>query len=501
MGHLVGGLMRKPGLTLPTIKTGNNRVVNEEGQPLSPMSRLFHKPDSNVYIIAILAPKCLIDPQHVKANMGDMVHAHPRFSCLQVVDEEKGGSAGMKWVKTEVNFEDHVVVPKIDPTTIGCHKKYLEDYMYNLSKTTVDMSKPLWDVHILNGLNTSEASKAVVIIRIHHSMGDGMSLMSVLLTFSRKATDENAMPDMLAPAKKSSTTTKPLTGRVISFFRIAWNTFVDVLMFFATLLYLSDVKTPLKGPPDVGYNPKRMVLRTFQLHDVKMVSRATKTTVNDVLMGMMESALSRYLSRKQVISSGGGGQERDRPESIKLKAVVFFNIRLLSGVHPIKEMVEEGSLAKWGNKIGYALYPFDAMMRCNPLEYVFRAKAVMDRKKASLESQFTYFFCSILLKIIGVKALGFPTSPTFFFSSLMGPREEISLFGYPIDYVASTCYGAPTALLVHVTSYADKLTFALSVDEDTIPHPHLLCEDLDETLTLFKQALHATPPQNTSETH
>ncbi|CAM8987732.1 unnamed protein product [Rhodiola kirilowii] len=137
-----GGDPYKQALTLAPIKTRNGHVVDEYGmkqevQPLSPMARLFHKPDSNVYIMAILASKCLIDPRHVKANMGDMVRAHPRFSCLQVVDEKKGGSAGMKWVNTEVNCEDHVIVPKINQTAIGSHAKYLEDYMYNLSKTTV----------------------------------------------------------------------------------------------------------------------------------------------------------------------------------------------------------------------------------------------------------------------------------------------------------------------------------------------------------------------------
>lgn len=191
------------------------------------------------------------------------------------MDKEKRGSDGMKWVRTGVNYEDHVVVPKIDLTAIDSHINYLEDYMYNLSKTTVDMSKPLWDIHILNGLKTSEASQSIAIIRIHHSMGDGMSLMSVLLAFSRKAKDENAMPDLPAAGKKSPTFT--YKGRFMTFCRVAWNTLVDVLVFLATVLYLTDVKTPLKASSDVGYNPKRMVFRTFQLDDVKMVSRATKT--------------------------------------------------------------------------------------------------------------------------------------------------------------------------------------------------------------------------------
>lgn len=44
------------------------------------------------------------------------------------------------------------------------------------------------------------------------------------------------------------------------------------------------------------------------------------------------------------------------------------------------------------------------------------------------------------------------------------------------------------ALMIHVISYTDKITFVLSTDEDTIPDPYSLCDDLEESLKLIKAA-------------
>lgn len=43
--------------------------------------------------------------------------------------------------------------------------------------------------------------------------------------------------------------------------------------------------------------------------------------------------------------------------------------------------------------------------------------------------------------------------------------------------------------MIHVVSYAKKVTFILSVDEGIIPDPHKLCDDLEESLNLIKDAV------------
>ncbi|KAJ9681173.1 hypothetical protein PVL29_020186 [Vitis rotundifolia] len=77
-------------------------------------------------------------------------------------------------------------------------EKFIEDYVSGLSTTTIDPSKPLWDVHLLN-LRTAEAA-AVGVLRMHHSLGDGTSLMSLLLASILNLHDPESLPTV--PVKK-----------------------------------------------------------------------------------------------------------------------------------------------------------------------------------------------------------------------------------------------------------------------------------------------------------
>lgn len=58
-------------------------ITDEEQQPLSPMARMFHEPDSNVYIIIIIGFQTKINPEVMRANVGNTLLKHPRFSSLQ----------------------------------------------------------------------------------------------------------------------------------------------------------------------------------------------------------------------------------------------------------------------------------------------------------------------------------------------------------------------------------------------------------------------------------
>uniref|UniRef100_A0A7N0UFV7 Diacylglycerol O-acyltransferase n=1 Tax=Kalanchoe fedtschenkoi TaxID=63787 RepID=A0A7N0UFV7_KALFE len=500
MGSLEGLKLRKSA-GMKTIKLAAEKVMGLEDEPLSPMALMFHKPDSNVYIIAIFGCKCLIDTGHLKANLAEFVLSHPRLYSLQVVDKERGG---MKWVQTEVDLNKHVISPEIDPTLVTTlPEKFVEDYLYNLGQTKIDMSKPLWDIHILNSVKTSTDTESVAILRMHHSLGDGMSLMSLMLALARRTSDNTPLPTTKASAddKNLQISKTMVKGKSESFLSrqlkavrsgwwLVWNTLIDVLVFLATALFLKDTDNPLSAPADVGDTPKRIVHRRVSLDDIKLITKATKTTVNDVVMGVTEAGLSRYLNRRygERRSSNGDKQLRvsegrvnNLPTNIRLRAAVFFN--------GMENMKEKGSLARWGNQIGYVVYPLKAAIRSNPVEYVYSVKANMDRKKASLESRFSYFLIKILVKLFGIKAVNLPRNTSVYFSNMIGPREEVSMFGYPISYIATSCHGVPSGLVIHVITYVDKLMFALAVDEGVIPDPHQLCDDLEESLNIIKQTV------------
>lgn len=43
--------------------------------------------------------------------------------------------------------------------------------------------------------------------------------------------------------------------------------------------------------------------------------------------------------------------------------------------------------------------------------------------------------------------------------------------------------------MIHVVGYANKMNFVLSVDDGVIPDPHQLCDDLEESVRIIKNAV------------
>lgn len=456
----------------------------EEGEPLSPVARVFHEPTFNLCIVAILGFKSRINPDIFKAGMLQNLPKQPRFSCLlQVVDGKT-----MKWVPTEVDLDNHVIVPEIDPN-MESPEKFMEDYISNLSTSTMDTSKPLWDLHLLN-VKTSDA-EAVGVFRIHHSLGDGMSLISFLLACTRKVSDPEVPPTL--PAAKL----KPNWSQSSEFgfwwaCRLVWNSIVDVLMFVATILFLKDDKTPIKVTTSM-MRPRRFIHRIVSLDDIKLVKNAMNTTINDVVMGVAEAGLSRYLNRRYGEGKKYDGALDNLPNNLRVRAHLLIDLRPSPGIHPLVNMLEDAK-AKWGNMFGYVLLPFTIALRDDPLDYIRNAKVTIDRKKHSIEPLCITYIIKFILKFFGAKVAGFVfqrsvLQTTMSFSNIVGPVEEIGFYGHTIAYIAPTCYGLPNAFMIHFQSYVNKMTFVLSVDEGTILDPHQLGDDLEESLNLIKDAV------------
>ncbi|XVF73028.1 hypothetical protein PTKIN_Ptkin12aG0168700 [Pterospermum kingtungense] len=474
----------------------NGETRGEELEPLSPSSRLYHEPTFNMYVIAIMGCKTRIYPDVVKANLGHTLLKHPRFTSLQVVDDKNKDE--MRWVPTEVDLEKHVIIPDLDPN-MDSPDKFLEDYIYNLSKTQIDKSQPLWDLHLIN-LRTSQA-EAVGIFRIHHSFGDGASLLSLLLACTRQTNDPQALPTV--PMKKKKKKEENMDDHGGTFWRIVFmfwyvfqvlcNTVVDVFMFFATALFLEDTPNPLKGAPGSAFNPRRIVFRTVSLDDIKLIKNAMdNTTINDVAFGITQAGLSRYINR----TCGGNKEDGNNniPKKIRLRSNLLVNIRPAPGIKALADMMEKDAEVKWGNWIGFVLLPFTIAIRDDPLDYVRNAKAIIDRKKSSLEAIATFTIVDLALKLFGIKVAGalshtVVSRTSMCFSNMVGPMEEIGFYGHPMEFLAPSSYGQPYALMINVQSYMNKMSIVLSVDEETIPNPHQLCDDIVESLQLIKDAV------------
>ncbi|KAJ8494069.1 hypothetical protein OPV22_015790 [Ensete ventricosum] len=445
-------------------ESGGRRREGREEEPMSPAARLFHAPHFNCHIIAIIGSGKEIDVDAIKAGIRATLARHPRFCSIQVLDDETEGKKA-RWVRTEVEVEKHLVIPDLHPDdeggdTTAAADRLLEDYVASLCRSTMDASRPLWEFHILN-FPTSEAA-AVAVFRVHHSLGDGASLMSLLLACFRRTSDPDALPSLPEPHRPprspSAVSPPPALGH-----------------------------SALQG---TEFHPKRFVHRTICLHHVKAIKNAMHCTINDVLVGVASAGFSRYLSRRY------GESGRRLPENIRMRSTLLVNMRPTPTIHAMAAAMEEGNTSgdRWGNLLGYLLLPFPVAMYKDPLEYVRKGKAIADRKKNSMEALFTHRSAAVVFKHCGFKAAAalskrVLSNTTLSFSNIIGPTEEIEFYGHPMVYLAPTVYGHPHALTLTLVSYMNTMKVVLAVDELAIPDPHQLLEDFADSLELIKEAL------------
>ncbi|WZY89252.1 hypothetical protein YC2023_045987 [Brassica napus] len=400
----------------------------EDGEPLSPMARVFQLPGNDCCIITVIGCKTKINADVIRSGLNQNVFKHPRFSSKLSRD-------GLSWIKTQVNIEDHIFVADKDQNEIAEDGElFVEDYVSRLTMIPLDKSRPLWDIHILN-VKTSDAD-AVCVIRSHHSLGDGTSLMSLLAACTQTTShrDKATIPALKRRKRVYKDKVSWFVRLILAIFssvRLIWNTFVDLVLLLAIAVFLKDTKTPLKGDVGVESSPKKLCHRTVSLDDLRVIKEAMSMTINDVLLGVTQAALSRYLN--------------NFPEA-------------------------------------------------DPLVYLSKAKSAMDRRKHSLLPALAFSSTEFIFNTFGAKLGGtllkrLVSNTTTFISNMIGPTDEISFHGHPIVYIAPSVYGHAHALTIHFLSYAEKMVISIAVDPNVIPSPHQLCDEIEDSLKAIKAAL------------
>nr|XP_017217931.1 PREDICTED: O-acyltransferase WSD1-like isoform X2 [Daucus carota subsp. sativus] len=418
------------------ISAGDHEGTTMEDEPLSPSARLFQSPQLNLSVLIVLGSKTLIDANTVKYGLMNSSAQHPRFSSLLVTDDENGGR--MSWRRTEVDIHEHVFTPDLNPN-MELADDFVEEYISDLTSTRFDYAKPLWELHILN-VKTSDAN-ATAVLKLHHSIGDGISIMSLFLASTRKASDLESMPSVPKTRRQTSLLNNNCNGfwgilcTIWTLIMMLFNTFVDAVNFAATAFFLKDTDNPIKlrTPEDARFTRRKRILhRIVSLDDIKLVKSAMNATINDVLLGITMASISRYLNEKYASRSDGYKQqhkaskeENNLPAKIRLRSTLMYNLRRQSTV------IEQ----------------YAAMMH----------------------------------KII--------SNTTMAFSNVVGPREEISFYGHHVSFIAPSVFGHPQALTVHCQSYADKMILVLTVDPDVIPDYRTLSAEFEASLELIKNAV------------
>ncbi|CAH8359375.1 unnamed protein product [Eruca vesicaria subsp. sativa] len=459
------------------------RQVTEGEEPVSPFAKIFSYQRSVANIVTF-GLKIEVDPPIFVEGLKNTLINHPRFSSILVTRHGES-----KWIPTKVKVEDHVIVPEIDPY-IENPDEFLENYTSNMALSPMDMSQPLWEFHLLK-LKTSLA-ESVVVARFHHSLGDGMSLMSLLLACTRKVCDPEAFPTFVAPKKsKAKNACWSLVAWLWFLVRTTFHTCVELFNALVFMCFPRDSAICLSGKPGASRSIDKIIHQIIPLDDVKNVKNAMKMTVNDVVFGMVQAGLSRYLNQRYDLETTS--DTRKTLDKLCHRGAVIFNLRPNRDIEDLANMMAKGSKCRWGNSLGYVIIPLWLKPEDDMLEYVRQAKTTMDRKKLSLEPLFSYGLLKLTMDFLGIKAVRnilnrLFHNTTMIFSNVVGPAEEISFFGHQISYFAGSVSGISQALIINVQSYVDKLIINLAVDSDVIPDPHHLCDLIIESLSMMKSA-------------
>ncbi|XP_019166235.1 PREDICTED: O-acyltransferase WSD1-like isoform X2 [Ipomoea nil] len=362
--------------------------IPERDEPVTPAGRLFLQPEMNQIIHALIGVKCPWDVEAVKSEIGNsLMVKHPRFSSLMVRD-----SCGReRWRRTQVNLDDHFVIrrdPISDRDTVS-DEDAVNEYLADLAVSSpLPGDKPLWEIHLLLAHNCA-------VLRIHHSLGDGISIVSLFMSCCRKIGDPTQTPTLGGVGSGGPPRRRWSFKRLMM---VLWYTLVYVLEFVLRSLWLKDKSTALRGGAGVELWPRKLATAKFTIDDMKTVKKAVAdATINDVLFGVIACGLSRYLDMR---SSSKGLQD-----GLQITGVSMVNLRPQPGLQDVIKLMNSKSGTRWGNKIGVLLLPVNYFRKAgsDPLQFVKRAKAMIDKKKLSLEALCSYKVGDLVMSLLGAK--------------------------------------------------------------------------------------------------
>lgn len=217
------------------------------------------------------------------------------------------------WVRdNEFKIDNHV--HHIGLPNLG-NISQLNELVSNIISQPLDMSRPLWEVYFIEGLNIDGLAKNsfAILTKIHHSCIDGASGANIIGAMHDLTTNAQAMP---TPANDDEGEAVKLPGRYESLARAyasnvisSYEQSVSVskrlpsLIKTVSQLYRGERKAGAKlKVPATRFNKTPGKSRLFassqySLDKIKAIKNAVPgTTVNDVMVAIIAGALRNYLA-------------------------------------------------------------------------------------------------------------------------------------------------------------------------------------------------------------
>lgn len=362
----------------------------------------------------------------------------------------------------------------------------LQDLVSDLMSMPLDFSKPLWQFHLVE----NPEGRNALLIRLHHSIGDGIALIRVMLSLTDTDPDApwpeadaetrrqgwNPLAPITRPTMAALRTAQQMTGTTVrTSISVARDPeqLVDLARWgsetaLATgrlLLRAPDPKTLYKGK--LGVRKRAAWSQPVPLEEVKMLGRAMGGTINDVLLTAAAGALRRYM-----LSRG------ESADGIDFRAVIPVNLRPLDGELQL------------GNRFGLVFLSLPVGI-ADPVERLRELKRRMDDLKDSPEPLVAYG----ILNFVGVAPTQieemivniFGSKATAVMTNVPGPQQKLYFAGSGVNHMM---FWVPQSgrlgLGLSILSYNREVMVGVATDVGLVPDPEAIVDAFHEELADLK---------------
>jgi diacylglycerol O-acyltransferase len=358
-----------------------------------------------------------------------------------------------------------------------------------LHSTLLDRTRPLWEVHLIEGVQDRQFA---LYMKIHHAAIDGvgaMHLTQAMCSTSKSARVTDSPLSLAAYERYKAAKFGNTPKRVIpkdSELRSVANVFKEQFDSSANLFGAfkrvggawmgrgGDLSVPWKNMPKTSINTqvsgaRRFVAQSWDFGRIKAVCAATDSTINDVVLAMCGGALRRYLL-----------SQSDLPKQ-SLKAMVPVSLR------------QAGDLDS-ANAVGFITADLATNVK-NPEKRLRAIQASMVAGKdmlKNLSAREAMIYMQIAqIPILLTSALGiaskFPAFSTVI-SNVPGPREQLYWNGASLDgiYPASIVLDG-FSMNITLVSYNNSLDFGIIACRRSLPQVQRIIDHLEESLTELEE--------------
>jgi len=449
--------------------------MSEAAERMSRVDTAWLRMDNEANLMMIVGVWLLrpaVTLQAVRERIADKLLKYPRFGQKAVLD----ATGAHWWRDDDFDITRHVLPLRLEPAQGLSERAALQLVCGELASTALDPAHPLWQFHLIENFDGGSAMLA----RIHHCIGDGIALTSVMMAITdggadpprrrRKTGGDDEDGDGLAAAlfkplsdltikaiglygdgvaKSLEALASPQQGGM-ELARGGLQVLKDVAAFAAMA---DDSPTRLKGRP----SGRKVVAwgEPIALDEVKAVGRALACSVNDVLLSCAAGAIGQYLADKG-----------DDPTGQEIRAMVPVNLR------PLEQAW------KLGNRFGLAPLVLPIGIN-NPIARVVAVHARMAELKGSYQPLLAYAILAmtgLFIKPVQDAVLGlFARKTTAVMTNVPGPGVALKFCGATLRQnmfwvPASGDVGVGLSIL----SYGGGVQFGLVTDRALCPDPEAI---------------------------